>query len=69
MEMTRIHDDDSGGTQDTLLMFGGLALVLLGAGMILTSPAVRKYMGGLDVGRLLQNAAPDFQRYLRLKNM
>jgi hypothetical protein len=46
-----------------------LALVLLGTGMILSSPAIRKYLGGLNVGSLLQTAAPDFERYLKLKAM
>ena len=44
-----------------MVMFGGLALVLLGTGMILTSPAIRKYLGGLNVGNLLANRRARFR--------
>jgi hypothetical protein len=60
---------DSDETRDTLLMFGGMALMMLGAGLVLTTPTVRKYLGGLNIGNLLQTAAPDFERYLKLKAM
>jgi len=66
-----LNGEDKGAAEarDTMVMFGGLALVLLGTGMILSSPAIRKYLGGLNVGNLLQTAAPDFERYLKLKAM
>jgi hypothetical protein len=63
------NNGDSHESRDTLMMFGGLALVTLGAGLILTSPIVRKYLGGFDVGKLLQAAGPDFDRYMKLKSM
>jgi hypothetical protein len=70
MEVDRVGgNDNSAESRDTMMMFGGLALVLLGTGMILTSPVIRKYLGGLNVGNLLQTAAPDFERYLKLKAM
>jgi hypothetical protein len=70
MEIVRAVDNgDADETLNTLMMFGGLALVTLGAGLILTSPIVRKYLGGFDVGKLLQAAGPDFERYLKLKSM
>ena len=61
------HDDTE--ARDTLMMFGGLALMMLGAGLVLTAPAIRRYLGGVSVGNLLQQAAPDFERYLKLKAM
>ncbi len=70
MEMLRAaNNGDSEDSQTTLMLFGGLALMTLGAGLILTSPIVRKYLGGLDVGNLLQAAGPDFERYMKLKSM
>ena len=63
------NNGDSNESRDTLMMFGGLALVTLGAGLILTSPIVRKYLGGFDVGKLLQAAGPDFDRHMKLKSM
>lgn len=55
--------------QETILLFGGAALMLLGAGMVLSSESVRKYVGGLNPAGLLQAALPDLQRYLKLKEM
>ena len=70
MEILRAaNNSDSDESQTTLMMFGGLALMTLGAGLILTTPIVRKYLGGLDVGKLLQAAGPDFERYMKLKSM
>ena len=55
--------------RDVLMLFGGVALMMLGAGMVLTSPMVRRYLGNIDLSRLLQSAAPDFERYMKLKSM
>ena len=68
MELSRLLDDQEDSRQ-TLMMFGGMALILVGAGMILTSPAVKKCLGGINLSKMLQAAAPDFERYLKLKNM
>jgi hypothetical protein len=61
--------DNSDDTRDTLMLLSGAALVIFGAGLILTTPAVRKLLGGVGIGTLLQAAGPDFQRYLKLKAM
>jgi hypothetical protein len=57
--------------RDTMFMLGGMALVLFGAGMILTNPLVRRYMGqaGMNGLNLLQAAVPDVERYIRIRNM
>lgn len=60
---------ESDEARDTMLLFGGVALMMLGAGMVLTSPVVRRYLGGFNVASLLQTAAPDFERYMKLKSM
>jgi hypothetical protein len=69
MELARTADNHDSETRDTLMMFGGVALVMLGAGMVLSSPAIRKYLGGMSPGNLLQTAVPDLERYLKLKAM
>lgn len=70
MQAMRAYDDhDSAEARDTLMMFGGAALMLLGAGLILTSPGIRKYLGGFNIAKIFQTAAPDLERYLRLKAM
>ncbi|HUE00447.1 MAG TPA: hypothetical protein VMR62_12810 [Bryobacteraceae bacterium] len=57
--------------RDTLFMLGGVAMVIFGAGLILSNPIVRKFMGQAGVGglNLLTAAVPDFERYLKLRNM
>jgi hypothetical protein len=54
---------------ETLLLFGGAACLLFGAGLILSSSLTRRYLGDLNAGNLLQTAVPDVQRYLKLRAM
>ena len=54
---------------DTLFMVGGVALMVFGAGLILSNPLVRRYMGQIGVGNLAQAALPDLQRYMKLRDM
>jgi hypothetical protein len=56
-------------TRDTLFLLGGLSMILFGAGLVLTNPAVRKLAGGLDLGGLLKQALPDVERYLKIRSM
>ena len=55
--------------KDTLFMLSGVALIVFGAGLILTNPMVRRYMGHMGVGDLASLALPDLDRYLRLRAM
>jgi hypothetical protein len=55
--------------KDTLCMLGGLAMVVFGAGLILTNPFVRRYTSQLGAGGLLGAALPDVERYFRLRSM
>jgi hypothetical protein len=59
----------SGTDKDTLYMLGGAALVLFGAGLILSNPLVRRYLGQFGVGNLVQSTLPDVDRYLKLRSM
>ncbi len=56
-------------TRDTLFLLGGAAMILFGAGLILSTPAIRRYLGSAGIGNLIGAAVPDFQRYMRLKSM
>lgn len=58
------HDD-----RDTLLMLSGIALMVFGAGLILSNPVAQKYLGKIGVGNLTSAALPDIERYLRLRAM
>jgi len=59
----------SSDDRDTLLMLSGVALIVFGAGLILSNPIARRYLGQFGVGNLAQAALPDLDRYLRLRAM
>jgi hypothetical protein len=59
----------SGSDKDTLYLLSGAALILFGAGLILSNPLVRRYLGQLGVGGFVAGALPDIDRYLKLRNM
>jgi hypothetical protein len=56
-------------SRDTLYLLGGAALIVLGAGLILSTPMVRRMLGGVGIPGLISAAAPDFERYLKLRSM
>jgi hypothetical protein len=59
MDLTEMNQN--GNDRDTLYMLGGVALVVFGAGLILSNPFIRRY--------LAQAAIPDVERYLKLRAM
>lgn len=63
------HANGNSTDKDTLYMLGGLALMIFGAGLIISNPVVRRYLGQLGIGNLTQAALPDVERYLKLRNM
>lgn len=63
------HHSDSSTDKDVLFMLGGVAFVVFGAGLILSNPIVRRYMGQIGIGNLAQSALPDLERYLKLRSM
>jgi hypothetical protein len=68
--MDRLQEmQDNGSDKDTLYILGGAALVLLGAGLLLSNRTVRKALGQFGVGDLLGAAVPDMERYLKLRSM
>jgi hypothetical protein len=58
-----------GNDKETFYMLGGVALVVFGAGLILSNPSIRRYMSRLGVGNLAQSVMPDVERYLKLRGM
>jgi hypothetical protein len=58
-----------GSDKDTLYMLGGVAMVVFGAGLILSNPFIRRYMSQLGVGNLAQTVLPDVERYFKLRSM
>jgi hypothetical protein len=55
--------------RDTLYLMGGVALMVFGAGLVLSNPTIRRYMSQFGVGNLAQTVIPDVERYFRLRGM
>jgi hypothetical protein len=63
------HSNGSTEDRDTLFMLSGIALMVFGAGLILSNPVAQRYLSKLGVGNLTSAALPDIERYLRLRAM
>jgi hypothetical protein len=68
-EITHQTENGNGTDKETLYMLGGVALVIFGAGLILSNPSVRKQLGNLGIGNLASAALPDIEKYFRLRSM
>ncbi|HUK90902.1 MAG TPA: hypothetical protein VLZ81_10920 [Blastocatellia bacterium] len=64
-----MQNNDGNDLQGTLCLFGGLALLVVGTGLIVSHPTVRKYLGQMGVTDFVQGAIPDLERYLKLRAM
>jgi len=69
MELVESGTNGNGSDKDTLYMLGGVALIVFGAGLILSNPFVRRYMSQIGVGNLAHAAIPDIERYMKLRAM
>jgi hypothetical protein len=69
VEIVNRSDESNGTDKETLYMLGGVALVIFGAGLVLSNPTVRRYLGQAGVGGLASAALPDLERYFRLRSM
>ena len=56
-------------SRDTLFMLSGIALMVFGAGLILSNPVAQKYLDKIGIGGLTRGALPDLERYLKLRAM
>jgi hypothetical protein len=70
MELTdHANGQNSNESKDTLFLLGGAALVVFGAGLMMSTPIMRRYLGGAGIGNLVQDVIPDFERYMKLRAM
>jgi hypothetical protein len=69
------HDREA---QDILLVAGGIALIAMGVGMLMTNPALRRsLLAGLapmlpeltNPTAVVNQLLPDVERYMKLRNM
>ena len=73
------NEDGSSDSRDTLYLMGGLALMVLGAGLIMSNPKVRKTVStGLSsilpelqgkIGLNFAEVGSDIKRYMKLRSM
>ncbi len=69
LELTESTANGNGNEKDTLYMLGGVALMVFGAGLILTNPTIRRYMSQAGVGNFATAVMPDVERYFKLRAM
>jgi hypothetical protein len=69
IEIMNRTDEASGVDKETLYMLGGVALVIFGAGLVLSNSTVRRYLGQIGLGNFASAALPDLERYFRLRAM
>jgi hypothetical protein len=60
---------DESSDKETLMLMSGLALLVFGAGLVLSNRTVRRYLGQVGPGNLVTAAVPDIERYLKLRAM
>ena len=68
-ELEKTNVEDANETRDTLFLLGGVALVVFGAGLILSTPMIRRALGGAGLGNIIGAAVPDLEKYLKLRAM
>jgi hypothetical protein len=74
-----MENNGSNGSKDMLYIVGGVALLIAGAGLIMAHPTVRQQLkSNLDrvlpgipqnLSGGLSTVVPDFQRYMKIRNM
>jgi hypothetical protein len=69
VEIMHSSENGNGTDKDTLYMLGGVALVVFGAGLILSNPVIRRYLSQVGLGNIATAALPDLERYFRLRSM
>jgi hypothetical protein len=63
------HSNGHSSDKDLLLMLSGVALMVFGAGLILSNPNAQRLLSKVGVGNLSERVLPDIERYLRLRSM
>jgi hypothetical protein len=74
-----VMDNNASDQKEMMYLAGGLALVIFGTGVIMSNPAVRRFLlGGIGATLAQQNGSlpagvkamlPDIERYLKMSAM
>lgn len=65
----RVLENSEASDREMVVLFGGIALAILGAGLILSNRHVRHLLGQIRPADLIQGTMPDVARYLKLRSM
>ena len=52
-----------------LYVAGGVALGIFAAGVVLSSPTIRRVFGKTDLESIVSTVLPDIEKYFRLRSM
>lgn len=55
--------------KEFLYVAGGVALGIFAAGMVLSSPTIRRVFGKTDLESIVSTVVPDIEKYFRLRSM
>jgi len=69
IELMDRQGNGNANARETLFLLGGAALLVVGAGMVLSHPAVRQYIDKSSLGNVISNLIPDVEKYFRLRSM
>ena len=69
MENMGPNSNGHSDSKETLYLLGGVAMIVFGAGLILTNSSVKRLLGDLGLEGIVQHSVPDLQRYLQLRDM
>lgn len=69
VELLHRKGDLDAPDKETLYLLSGVALMIFGAGLILSNPTVRRYLSQVGLGSFATAALPDLERYFRLRSM
>jgi hypothetical protein len=58
-----------GDDKETLYLLSGVALMVFGAGLILSNSMVRRYLSQVGAGDIARALMPDMERYFKLRSM
>ena len=68
-DRAQLVNGTNGTDRDTLYLLGGVALMIFGAGLILSNPTARRFLAQAGLGDLTTAAMPDVERYFKLRSM
>jgi len=69
LDLVESTANGTGDGKETLYFLSGVALVVFGAGLVLSNPSIRRYLSQFGVGNFATAVLPDVQRYFKLRAM